>query len=161
MADIQERIKKIGQYFKGMQVTEVQVSDESTIQVIYVVTVFPEKWIVDESVTEKFGVDVQDASDVEGHEIGEYYFCAPIDLGFDKVFDAIDFSIQVNKDAMERAKIYTEKNRMLKELFGNEEITLDELKSLEFTFTKKKKSTTKKRTPMEEITDQETESNET
>lgn len=148
MADIQERIKKIGEYFKEMQVTQVD-----GISVIYVVVNFPGKWIIDNSVEERYGVNV-----AEGNYAGEYYFCAPIEGGFDAVFDSVDLCIQVNKDAMERAKIFQEKIAELKELFGNEEISLEELKGLELVLGKaKKKPAIKKKTQIEEIADQEME----
>ena len=147
MADIQDRIKKIGEMFKEMQVTQVD-----GVNVIYVVVTFPNRWIIDDSVREKYGVSV-----MEGNAQGEYYFCAEIDAGFDTVFDAVDFCIQVNKDAMERAKIFQEKLTNLKELFGNEEVSVEELKGLEFVLGKKKKPQTRKKTPIEEIAEQEIE----
>ena len=147
MADIQDRIKKIGGLFKEMQVTQVD-----GVNVIYVVVIFPDRWIVDDTIREKYEVSV-----MEGNNSGEYYFCADIDTGFDRVFDAVDFCIQANKDAMERAKIFQEKLLKLKELFGNEEVSVEELKGLEFVLGKKKKSPTKKKTPIEEIADQEIE----
>ena len=147
MADIQDRIKKIGGLFKEMQVTLVD-----GVNVIYVVVIFPDRWIVDDTIREKYEVSV-----MEGNNSGEYYFCADIDTGFDRVFDAVDFCIQANKDAMERAKIFQEKLLKLKELFGNEEVSVEELKGLEFVLGKKKKSPTKKKTPIEEIADQEIE----
>jgi hypothetical protein len=150
MADIQDRIKKIGNLFKEMQVTQVD-----GVSVIYVVVSFPDRWIVDDTVKEKYEVSV-----MEGNAAGEYYFCANIDTGFDRVFDAVDYCIQVNKDAMERAKIFQEKLLKLKELFGNEEITVEELKGLELVLGKRKKPQTKKKTPIEEIADQEIEGNE-
>ena len=149
MADIQDRIKNIGSLFKEMQVTQVD-----GVNVIYVVVTFPDRWIVDDTIKEKYEVSV-----MEGNNHGEYYFCADIDTGFDRVFDAVDFCIQVNKDAMERAKIFQEKLTKLKELFGNEEVSIEELKGLEFVLGKKKKPQTKKKTPIEEIADQEIEGN--
>ena len=149
MADIQDRIKKISGLFKEMQVTQVD-----GVNVIYVVVVFPDRWIVDDTIKEKYEVSVAD-----GNTPGEYYFCADIDTGFDRVFDAIDFCVQVNKDAMERAKIFQEKLMKLKELFGNEEVSVEELKGLEFVLAKKKKPQAKKKTPIEEIADQEIEGN--
>ena len=151
MADIQDRIKSIHEFFKEMQVT--QVDDTS---VIYVVVKFPQKWIINDTTREKYEVSV-----MNGHEVGEYYFCADISVGFDAVFNAIDDCIQANKDAMERAKIFQEKLLKLKELFGNEEISVDELKGLDFILGKtKKKQAAKKKTPLEEIADQEMEGSE-
>ena len=154
MADIQERIKKIGNLFKEMQVTKVHTEAEET-NVIYVVVTFPARWIIDKDVETKFEVSVSD-----GNAQGEYYFCAQMMTGFDRVFDAIDYCIKVNEEAMERAKIFQEKLVQLKELFGNEEVSVEELKGLEFVLGKKKKSPAKKKTPIEEIADQEIEGGE-
>ena len=148
MADVQERIQKIKDFFKEMQVTTV---DETNI--IYVVVKFPPKWIIDDTIKEKYEVSIMD-----GEVPNEYYFCADISVGFDAVFNAIDFCIQSNKDAMERAKIFQEKLIKLREIFGNEEVSVEELKGLEFVLGKsKKKMTTKKKTPLEEIAEQELE----
>ena len=149
MADIQSRISEIKQYFKEMQVTQV----DST-SVIYVIVSFPQRWVMDDSVQKKYDVNV-----MNGKEPGEYYFCADISTGFDAVFDAIDFCVQVNMDAMERARIFQDKLLKLKELFGNNDITIDELNELEFVLGKKKKTQGKKKTPVEEIADKEIENN--
>jgi len=137
MSDIQERITKVKEYFKEMQVTQVEDTP-----VIYVVVSFPDKWLIDESVEDKFDVAVRD-----GREPGEYYFCAEMEVGFDKVFDAVDLCIAVNKDAMERAQIYQQKINELKAIFGSKARTIAELKSLEFTFPPQKKVKTKKAIP--------------
>lgn len=151
MADnIQDRIKKLSGIFKEMQVTKVETDAEET-NVIYVIVTFPPRWVIDESVEEKFDVSVR-----EGNIAGEYYFCTDMTTGFERVFDAIDYCIQVNKDAMERAKIFQEKLLKLKEIFGNEEVSVDELRALEFTYQKpKKKPVQKKKTPIDEIAEKE------
>lgn len=145
MADVQDRIKSIGQYFKEMQVTQVEGTN-----VIYVVVLFPERWIIDDMIPEKYDVNVMD-----GKAPGEYYFCAEMEVGFDKVFDAIDYCIGVNKDAMERAKLFQEKINELKEIFGNEENTIKKLRTLEFTFPRQKKEINKKKSPVEEVAEKE------
>ena len=149
MADIQERIKNLGKLFKEMQVKQIE-----GVSVIYVVVLLPQRWIIDETIREKYGVDVLEGKE----EPGEYYFCADASVGFDKVFDAIDFCVRVNKEAMERTQIFQEKLNKLKELFGNEEISIEELKTLDFTFQKKKQTARKpKKTQIEEIAEQEME----
>ena len=130
MNDVQYRIDKIKQYFREMQVTKVEETN-----VIYVVVSFPQKWIIDDEITGKYDVNVMD-----GKEPGEYYFCAELSVGFDKVFDAIDHCIGVNRDAMERAQIFQEKIAELKEIFGDGTRTTEELKTLEFVFPPQKKS---------------------
>ena len=130
MNDVQYRIDTIKQYFREMQVTKVEETN-----VIYVVVSFPQKWIIDDEITGKYDVNVMD-----GKEPGEYYFCAELSVGFDKVFDAIDHCIGVNRDAMERAQIFQEKIAELKEIFGDGTRTTEELKTLEFVFPPQKKS---------------------
>lgn len=145
MADIQERIKKTGQFFKGMQVTKVDDTD-----VIYVVVRFPQRWIIDDAAAEKYDVSV-----IDGQEDGEHMFCAEMSVGFDAVFNAIDQCIQVNKDAMERAQLFQEKINELKEIFGNEENTIKKLRTLEFTFPRQKKEAARKKSPIEEVAEKE------
>jgi hypothetical protein len=145
MADIQERIKQVGEYFSGMQVTKVDDTD-----VIYVIVHFPVRWIIDDNVQEKYDVSV-----VDGKTDGEYLFCAEMSVGFDAVFDAVEHCIQVNKDAMERAQLFQEKINELKEIFGNEENTIKKLRTLEFTFPRQKKEISKKRSPVEEVAEKE------
>lgn len=130
MNDVQYRIEKVGEYFREMQVK--QVDDTS---VIYVVVNLPQRWIIDDEIPEKYDVNV-----INGQDPGEYWFCADISTGFDKVFDAIDHCIGVNKDAMERAKIFQEKINELKEIFGDGTRTVSELKTITFTFPPQKKS---------------------
>ena len=141
MNDVQYRIDKIKQYFKGMQVTQV---DETNV--IYVVVSFPERWIIDDEITGKYDVNVMD-----GKEQGEYYFCAEMSVGFDKVFDAIDHCVGVNRDAMERAQIFQEKIAELKEIFGDGTKTIDELRTLEFTFPPQKKSIKRSKVPVDKL----------
>ena len=134
----------------------MQVKQVNDTNVIYVIVSFPEKWIIDDTIKDRFDVSV-----VEGQTMGEYYFCAEMEAGFDKVFDAIDFCIRVNKEAMERAKIFQDKLNNLKEVFGNEEVSLEELKGLEFVLGKKKKKPQdRKKSPIEEIAEKEIEENE-
>lgn len=128
-----------------MQVTQVDGTG-----VIYVVVLFPEKWIIDDEIEERYGVSVRN-----GRGVGEYYFCAEMETGFDKVFDAVDYCIGVNKDAMERAQIFQEKLKELKELFANGENTIQRLKTLEFVFPMQKKSAKAKKPLIEEIVDKE------
>jgi hypothetical protein len=139
MNDVQFRIDKIKQYFREMQVTKVDDAN-----VIYVVVSFPQKWIIDDEITEKYDVNV-----ANGNNPGEYYFCAELSAGFDKVFDAIDHCIGVNKDAMERAQIFQEKIAELKEIFGNGTRTIEELRALEFTFPIQKKGARKSKSTFE------------
>lgn len=123
---IKERIGKIKEYFKEMQI--VTVDGE---QIIYVIVNFPHGWVIDESLETKFDVSVQ-----EGEYPTEFYFATNIDNGENKVFDAIEYNIEKMKDAIERAQLLKVKIAELKDIFQNENITLDELRSLKFTWDK-------------------------
>ena len=96
MADIQERIKKAGEYFGGMQVTKVDDTD-----VIYVIVHFPSRWIIDDAVQEKYDVSIVERSE------GEYLFCAEMSVGFDAVFDAVDFGIFIGSHDNDRNAVQT------------------------------------------------------
>ena len=125
--EIKDRIKKISKYFKEMQITTV--NDGS--QVIYVVVSFPNGWIIDDDVEKKFGVTVS-----QGTNIREYYFCTDIESGEQILFDAIDYNIEKMKEAIERAQLLSKKTTELKSLFENENITIEELRTLKFSYDK-------------------------
>ena len=136
--NIQDRIKNISEYFIGMQ-----MSTEDNV--VYVRTRFPDKWVISELLEDNFNVrGIQDKKN------NTQFFFTNIENGFDVVFDAIDFTIQMNKSALERLELFKEKVDELKELFDSEEI--EKLRRLEFTFKKQEKKTRKKKmTVVEDI----------
>ena len=92
---------------------------------------FPKNWVVDDEETEeKFGVKVASENSI-------FYFWAPIDVGTDKVFDAVEYNVNRNKEAQMKAELFDEKLKELKELFYDEKNTLEDLKSLRFEFGQK------------------------
>lgn len=123
--DIKDRIKKISKYFRQMQITAV---DDGS-QVIYVVVSFPHGWIIDEDLEKRFGVTVS-----QGTDINEYYFCTDIESGEQVLFDAIDYNIDRMKEAIERAQLLSKKTTELKSLFEDENITIEELRTLKFEY---------------------------
>lgn len=123
---IKERIEKIKEYFKEMQI--ITVDNE---QIIYVIVNFPYGWVIDENIEAKFEVTVQ-----EGEYPTEFYFATNIDNGENRVFDAIEYNIEKMKDAIERAQLLKTKIAELKDIFQNENITLSELRTLNFTWDK-------------------------
>lgn len=125
--DIKDRIKKLGKYFQGMQI----VTTDDGSQVIYVVVKFPYNWIIDDELEKKFGVTV-----AQGNSAEEYYFCTDIDSGEQILFDAIDYNIDKMKEAIERAQLLSKKTTELKALFENETVTIEELRTLKFTYDK-------------------------
>lgn len=122
--ELKDRIAKIGEFFDNMEITTV---DEK--QVIYVGVSFPKGWMIDESINEKYNVSVIPGND------GLFYFACDINDGTDNVFDAIDYNISKMRDAIERAKLLTEKTMELKALFEDENNSVESLKSLKFIFT--------------------------
>lgn len=121
---IKQRIEKISQYFKEMQITTVEGK-----QVIYVVVNFPRNWIIDENIESKFGIAV-----LRGNEPSEYYFSTDIDSGEEVLFDAIDYNIEKMQEAIERAQLLSIKTRELKSLFENENISIESLRTLTFQY---------------------------
>ena len=121
---IKERIKRLETYFKEMQITSIDGK-----QVIYVVVTFPNGWVVDDEIVDKYDVTFQ-----RGQYQNEYYFCTEIENGEDKVFDAIEYNIEKMKEAIERSKLLTEKTIELKKIFENENISLSQLKTLKITY---------------------------
>lgn len=126
--DIKDRIKKLGKYFQGMQI----VTTDDGSQVIYVIVRFPYNWIIDDDIEKKFGVTVAQGSNAE-----EYYFCTDIETGEQVLFDAIEYNIDKMKEAIERAQLLSRKTNELKLIFENENVTIEELRTLKFVYDNK------------------------
>lgn len=121
---IKERINKIHNYFKEMQI--VTVDGE---QIIYISVLFPNGWVIDDKIEEKFNVTVN-----EGTHPNEFYFATEIDNGEDKIFDAIEYTIEKMQDAIERAQLLRNKITELREIFQNDNISISKLRTLKFTW---------------------------
>lgn len=128
--NIKERIEKLGKYFNSMN-----LSSENGI--IYVRVQFPKAWGCSEVTEHNFNV-----KSVQDEIPGYFYFFADMEVGFDKVFDAIEYNIQFNEEAQAKVSLLKEKIEELKYIFENEDI--DVLKTLEFKYKKKKPKTNKK-----------------
>lgn len=122
--NIKERIEKLGVYFKSMNVA-------SEDNIIYVLVQFPKGWGCSELTEHNFNVKC-----VNDEIPGYYYFFADIEVGIDKIFDAIEFNIRFNQDAQEKVNLLKEKIGILKNIFETEDILT--LKTLEFKLKKKK-----------------------
>lgn len=130
MADIKQRIEKIKQYFAGMQVENLGGQ-----QVIYVIVDFPDRWVIDETVANKFDVSIAESDDTPN----QYFFCAKMEQGFDTVFDAIDYNVEKMLSAQERTDLFKKKTQELRDIFENLDIPIETLRTLEFTYKKKQK----------------------
>ena len=140
---MQERIAKLGKMFAGLNIG----NDNNGKQFIYLELVFPQGWGVTSLIKEKFGVNV-----VKNDSGTGYYFWAPIETGFDSVFDAADFNIKANQEAQEKKDFLAEKMKELQKLVLEEDMSV--LKTLEFKGKRKKAPASKKK--VEEVKEQET-----
>lgn len=125
---ISERIKALGSFFKEMNIITSQGK-----QLIYVVVKFPNNWVIADDIAQKFDVSV-----TKGDIPTEYYFCAEMDGGEERVFDAVEYNIAKMKEAIERAQLLAEKTRELKSLFEDESISIEELRSLRISYESRK-----------------------
>ena len=135
--NIQERINNLGDYFKGMQ-----VNAENGI--IYVTVQFHKGWACSEVTEHNFNVKA-----VQDDMPGLFYFFTDMEVGFDKIFDAIDYNIRFNEEAQAKVNLLREKIEELRTIFESEDI--DTLKTLEFKYKKKVKKTSKNKKDNNEI----------
>jgi preprotein translocase subunit SecF len=129
--NIKERIKKLGTYFNNLN-----ISSENNI--IYVHVKFPKGWGCSEVTEHNFNVKC-----VQDEIPGYFYFYADIEVGFDKVFDSIEYNIQFNEEAQAKVELLKIKVEELKNIFEEEDI--ETLKTLEFKVKKKKETKVKKK----------------
>ena len=122
--NINERIKELGGYFKGLNIVQ-----DST----FILVKFPEKWkVFDETfLNENFNVYTGSKDGMDG-----IFFLTETANGVDCLFDAVNHVIAENKAFEEKAALLQEKANELRDLFINE--PLEKLRTLEFTFNVKK-----------------------
>lgn len=138
MANMQERIAKLGKMFAGLNIG----NDNNGKQFIYLELVFPKGWGVSGLIKDRFQVNV-----VKNDSGTGYYFWAPIETGFDAVFDAADFNIKANEEAQEKKDFLAEKTKELQKLVIEEDMSV--LKTLEFKIKRKKTAKKKVEEPVE------------
>lgn len=122
MVNINEKIKNIGEYFLGMNVAE---------GFIYITVRFPDGWKVSNRLEEKYDVKAIRTE----NEMG-YYFFTSMDIGFEKIFEAIEDTISFNEVALLKQQLFMEKIKELQILFEDE--PLDVLETIEFKYKKRK-----------------------
>ena len=123
---IKERIDNLGVYFDSMN-----LSSENGI--IYIRVKFPKGWGCSELTEYNYNTKC-----VQDEMPGFFYFFADMEVGFDKVFDAIEYNIKFNEEAQAKVNLLREKIEELKTIFENEDINT--LKTLEIKYKNKKKS---------------------
>lgn len=116
-----DRIKKLGSYFKKMNIAE---------GIVFITVNFPNDWKINSKITEKYDVKVMNTEDNSG-----YYFASKIENGFTKIFDAVEETINFNEVAGIKRALFIEKIKELQDIF--EEEPLEVLQSIEFKFKKK------------------------
>lgn len=119
---INERIAKLGKAFQKMEI----ISSETDGQQIYVAITLPHNWVIDDKVDDKF--NVQHAV----HEGVSYFWCA-LEDGVETVFEAIDYTIEQNRTAQEKANLFEEKVKELREIFTSDEYSIEQLRGLKIT----------------------------
>jgi hypothetical protein len=127
MSKLNERIEKIAEYFKGMKI----IGDTIIVEVK-----FGHKWGTypsDESETPRINV----AQSEEEADVW-FYYAKFNEVGLDEIFDLIENTIQMNKDALAKIELLKEKIGELKTLFEKENI--ETLQGLEFSLPKKRSS---------------------
>lgn len=131
---LQDKINEIKPYFKSL---------ESYNDALIVRVQFPSKWVVFPS---DDGLIKPAPSDNAAHEF--FYYGDVNKVSLEDIFDFIKNTIEINESMEIKAKMLVEKVNELKKLF--EEKSLDEIKTLQFTFGKvqkpKRKYTRKKKT---------------
>jgi hypothetical protein len=121
---IKERIENIKEYFDEMQIITVD-----GVQVIYVLVTFPNGWIIDPTLEAEYNITIG-----EGRINGEYFFSTEMANGEEVLFNAINKNIKKMKAAIERAELLKAKTAELKDIFTNEDNSLEYLRTLNFTF---------------------------
>ena len=129
---MQNRINKIKDYFIGFNIAD---------GIAYVKVMFPEKW----SVTDTEILESNFSASVVSAEDRGIYFYSDMNNGITNLFDAIDFTIDFNKDMEKKSQLFVTKLEELKNLFST--LTLEELMSLEFVIMPKTKVMTKENKP--------------
>ena len=134
--NLTERIKKIEEYFKGMEI----ISNTVIIKVQY-----GDKWGAYPSSDESIKVAKSEEVINEWYYYSDYTYTV-----IDEIFDLIEETIEMNLSAIERLNLFNQKMEELKQLFADE--SLSKLKTLTFQFIEekrnKKKKTTKKKEEM-------------
>ena len=135
--DLKNRIEKIGDYFKSCNIAE---------GVIYALVNFPNQWIVPDKDTmkEMYGVEVTKDSTPNC-----FYFFTTINNGTDAVFDAVEYTVTINKAIEEKSKLFEKALNDLKEMFTNED-DINVLKTLTMSFKSKKAKKKSVKQPKEE-----------
>ena len=120
--DIQNRIKNIEPYFKGLE----YIGEYVLVKILY-----KKKWSVLPSDNENVKISIDD----DNKELFYYYSNKNIDCN--NIFDLIDKTIKFNMESENKVALLKEKIEELRTIFLENDI--DTLKRLKFSFDKKRK----------------------
>lgn len=123
--DITKRIEKVKEYFIKFNIEEGAIT---------LALKFPTKWTIPDAEFLKTQYNV-----VAGVTPYGVIYGTESANGFEKIFDAVEYTIRFNMEAQERLTLFNEKVEELKKLFVGE--PLEKLRTLNFVFDKKKKAT--------------------
>ena len=123
--DITKRIEKVKEYFIKFNIEEGAIT---------LALKFPAKWTIPDAEFLKTQYNV-----VAGVTPYGVIYGTESANGFEKIFDAVEYTIRFNMEAQERLTLFNEKVEELKKLFVKE--PLEKLRTLNFVFDKKKKNT--------------------
>lgn len=134
---MQERIKDISEYFRGFEFVQ---------NLLIIKVQYKDKWDVfgtkDESI--KVAPDDKDKN--------VYFYYGENTIEYDAFFNLIETTIRYNMEKEEKVALLREKMNELKELFLNE--NMETLKTLKFTFEKKKEYKKRGRKPKQQKVDE-------
>lgn len=121
---MQDRITKIKDYFRGLEICD---------GIVIVKIDYPGKWVIPSAqlLDELFKVKV-----VENKKEVGYFYCCEMINGVTPVFDAVDFTIDFNRNLEEKSELLKEKVNELKTLFAEKPIEV--LRTIEFKYYEKK-----------------------
>lgn len=114
--DIQDRIGKIGKYFRMFNIIN---------NIGYVLVNFPKEWTLPENVSD-YGVNA--TSDEKGTYF--YFEITEKNKDINALFDCVDFTVAFNQSIEEKAQFFKEKAEELKNIIYSTPI--EKLRTLEF-----------------------------
>lgn len=140
---LQDRIKKIQDYFRGIEIKET----------LFILRVsLPYRWSAYNRDDEVIKVAKSDVPQANKNDAEWFYYADVNDVDLNEMFDLVEETIKTNEEVNQKIELMRVKMEELKEIFQNE--SLERLQTLEFTFsesTKRKKRQNKKKIERETV----------
>ena len=138
--DLQERLIELSEYGANLNVA----NGNFVIKIKY-----DSKW----SIIQPDGDEIAFYRDENDSSV--YYYVAPVSISIDKIFAAIDETIDYNKELEQKVVLFKQKMEELQDIFAKE--SLEVLNTLEFKVKKKKVANNKKEKQTKEEVEEQTE----